>query len=119
MKALPYILFGALLTVSTATALGTIVLRALSIKLYRLEERLLGFVVGSACLSGIMFALCAAHLVYKGVLLVLSALILGAALRWGVHRPASATLPPIPRAWKWIFGAIFAVFTVLYFLNAM
>src|ERR1700682_6149143 len=119
MKAPFYILFGALLTVVTATALGTLVLRALAIKLYRFEERLLGFVTGSACLSGIMFALCTVHLVHKGVLLAISALVLALAWRYGVHRPAPDTLPTIPRAWGWIFAAIFAVFTVLYFFNAM
>src|SRR5437764_13126441 len=101
MKALPYILFGAILTVVTAVALGTILLRALSIQLYRLEERLLGFVIGSACLSGIMFALCAVRLVHKGVLLALSALVLAMAIRFGVHRPAPDHLSQIPRAWQW------------------
>src|SRR5207253_951783 len=41
------------------------------------------------------------------------------AVRFGVHQPASDRLPPIPRVWRWIFAAIYATFTVLYFFNAM
>lgn len=119
VKASFSILFGALLTIVTATALGSLLLRALAIQLTRLEERLLGFVTGSACLSALMFVLCATQLVHKSVLLVISAAILAAAIRLGVHRPQPVTLAPIPNLWKWIFGAIFALFTVLYFFNAM
>lgn len=119
MKALLYIFFGASLTVLAATALGTLLLRALSVKLYRLEERMLGFIVGSACLSGLMFVLCALHLVHKGVLLLLAAGILALAARSSVHRPAADRLPPIPSRWKWIFGLTFVAFTILYFFNAL
>lgn len=119
MQASLDILFGALLTVVTATALGTLLMRALSITLCRVEERLLGFVTGAACLSGCMFILCAFHLVHNAVLLAGASLVIGAAIRFGVHRPAPLALPAFSRMWKWIFGAIFAPFTVLYFFNAM
>ena len=113
------ILFGALITVITATALGAALLRALAIQLNKVEERLLGFVTGSACLSALMFLLCAAHLVHKIVLLALSAAIIAAAIRLGVHQPQPVALAPVPQLWKWSLGAVFAIFAVLYFFNAM
>ena len=119
MKASFYILFGALFTFLTATALGTLVLRSLRIRLYRLEERLLAFVTGSALLSVLVFVFCATHLVYKGVFLAAGAVALGAAIWRGDHRASTESAPPVPRLWFWVFGSIFAVFTVLYFFNAM
>ncbi|MDQ2944802.1 MAG: hypothetical protein M3Y27_02465 [Acidobacteriota bacterium] len=113
------ILFGALITVITATALGSALLRALAIQLNKIEERLLGFVTGSACLSALMFLLCATHLVHMSVLLALSAASIAAAIRFGVHRPQPVALVPVPKLWKWSLGAVFAIFTVLYFVNAM
>lgn len=119
MRAVVYILFGASLTVATAWALGTILLRRLSLSLYRFEERLFAFMVGSACLSAIVFALAAAHLVYKGVVLALAILSIGYALWTGGHGANPREFPPLPRLWKWVFLAVFSVFTVLYFFNAL
>ena len=57
MRAVLAILFGASLTVATAWSLGAILLRKLSLTLYRAEERLFAFLLGPACLSAIMFVL--------------------------------------------------------------
>ncbi len=117
-----YILFGALLTVVTATALGSLVFRALSLELQKLEERLLAFVTGSACLSGLMFLLSVTHLVRKGFLLAIAGASMAAAIRFRGHRrlrSATPPLAPVPKIWRWIFGTAFAAFTVLYFFNAM
>ena len=57
MRVVLAILFGASLTIVTAWSLGAILLRKLSLALYRAEERLLAFLVGSALLSAIMFVL--------------------------------------------------------------
>jgi hypothetical protein len=113
------ILFGAALTAVTAVALGTLLLRLLAIRLFALEERLLAFVLGSACLSEIMFALCALGVARRGVLLAAAALILIAAYRIGAHRSQANTPAPLPRTWRWLFGGVFAVFAFLYFINAM
>jgi hypothetical protein len=113
------ILFGCLLTVAVSWALGTILLRKLSLELYRVEERLLAFVTGSACLSAIMFVLCALKLVHRGVLFALSFLILGWALRIGAHRGRGKEFASLHWAWKWTFAAIFLVYTYLYFINAL
>jgi hypothetical protein len=119
MRAVLSILFGASLTIATAWALGAIVLRKLSVALYRVEERLFSFMVGSACLSAIVFALATAHLARRGVFLALGILIIGYAVYSGAHRRKGNEFPPLPRLWKWVFAAVFSVFTVLYFFNAL
>ena len=119
MRAVFSILFGASLTIATAWALGAIVLRKLSLTLYRVEERLFSFMIGSACLSAIVFALATVKLARNGVFLPLSILIIGYAIYSGAHRPKGNELPPVPRLWKWVFAAVFGVFTVLYFFNAL
>ena len=119
MRAVLAILFGASLTIATAWALGAILLRKLSVVLYRAEERLFAFMVGSACLSAILFVLATLHLVRRGVLLALSILVIGYAFYSGAHRPNGAAFPALPRLWKFAFAAVFAAFTVLYFFNAL
>ena len=119
MRSAFYVLFGAAFTVATAWALGAVLIRKLALSLYRIEERCLAFVLGSACLSAIVFALATVKLVRKGVFLALGALIIGYAIFSGAHRSSGSQFPPLPRVWKWLFLAAFGVFTVLYFFNAM
>ncbi len=114
-----HILFGASFTALVSLALGKLLLRRLRLRLYRIEEHLLGFVAGSACLSALVFALAATRLVYKGVLLATGALILAVAVRQGVHRGRGESFPPLPRWWRGMFVAAFAVFGIFYFFHAM
>ncbi|MBI1791466.1 MAG: hypothetical protein HYR60_28390 [Acidobacteria bacterium] len=114
-----YILFGALFTVAVSLALGKLLLRALAAPLPRQEEHAAAFAAGSACLSLIVFLLSAAHLARKGVFLGLGAAILALAIRRGAHRPHGDPLPPLGRFWKWVFGVPYAVFGLLYLLNAL
>ena len=113
------ILFGWLFTVATAWALGTLLLRKLSLVFYRFEEDLFAFLVGAALLSTIVFALCASHLAWKAIFLVLGLAIIAYALRSGAHRPSGDSFPPLPQLWRWIFLAVFGAFTFLYFFNAL
>lgn len=113
------ILFGCLFTVVTAWALGTVLLRRLSLVFYRWEERLLAFLVGSACLSVIIFVLCAARLAWKSLFLILGVAIIGYAVRSGAHRFRGDPFPPLPRLWLWAFLVPFCAFTYLYFFNAL
>lgn len=119
MRAVLGILFGAGFTVATAWALGAILLRRLSLTLYKAEERLFAFLVGSACLSGIVFLLASLKLVRKGVLLPIGILAIGYALFSGAHRASGREFLPIPRLWKLVFALAFGFFTVLYFFNAL
>jgi hypothetical protein len=113
-----YALFGAAFCVATATALGTLLLRALALKLYRTEERLLGFVTGSAALSAIVFALCTVKLARKGVFLALGAAAILAVWRKGGYRAKGEEFPALPRVWRFILLGVFAAFTVYYFFTA-
>lgn len=119
MPAAVYILFGAALTYFVSLALGKLLLRRLSVPLYREEEYTLGFVAGSACLSFLLFLTAAAGLARKGVFLALGLAIVGAALWTGVHRPVEKRLPALPLFWRLIFVAVTAVYFYVYFFNAM
>jgi len=119
MRTVLSILFGTGLTVATAWALGAILIRKLSLVFYRMEEWLLSFLIGSACLSAVVFALAAVGLARKAVFLTLGVLAIGYALFLGAHRSGASKFVPLPQIWKWIFVVTFSGFTVLYFLNAM
>jgi len=119
MRVVLAILFGASFTVATAWSIGAILLGRLSIRLYRMEERLFAFILGSGCLSGILFALAALKLVRKGILLPLGVLLIGYAFYSGAHRAKGPVFPAVPRLWKFAFAVAFSFFTVLYFFNAL
>ena len=80
------ILFGALFTVATAWSLGMLLFRRLALVFHAWEERLLAFLVGSAGLSAILFALSALTWVHRGVLLALGLAIIGYAAYSGAFR---------------------------------
>src|SRR5437773_8682121 len=100
MLSILYILFGGLFTIATAWFLGTLLLRKISATLDEIEAQLLAFATGSACLSVIVFALCAAGLARKGVFLAAGLLIDLFAV--GYRRPQ-----PWPRVW--ILGVLAVV----------
>lgn len=113
------ILFGVLFTVATAWSLGMLLLCNIQLPFYVWERRLLGFVAGSACLSGIMFALSAARLVNRGILLSIGLGIIGYAAKSGVFRSAGEPFKPLAPPWRWGFIAAFAAFTWWAFFNAL
>src|SRR5690242_13316350 len=114
-----YILFGAVFTVAVAAATGKLLLRGLRLRFYREEEHLLAFLCGAPLLSGLVFAACAAGLARKGTFLIAGAAILAFAFWNGAHRPAGEPLPPLDRFWRRLFAAIYGIYAVLYFFNAM
>jgi len=114
-----HILFSAAFTVLVAYTLGALLLRTLGLRFYRAEERMLALVTGSALLSALVFALAALHLIHKGVLLALGLAAIAVAVKRGALRAHGEAFPPLPRFWKYLFSAVFAVFFVLYFTNAM
>ncbi len=113
------ILFGALFTAATAWSLGMLLFRRLSLVFYAWEERLLAFVAGSACLSGIMFVLCATRLVYRGILLALGLAMIGYAVYSGALRFKGKMFPPLAPLWRWVFVVSFAAFTYFGFFSAL
>ena len=113
------ILLGAILTILTAWCLGRLLLRTLAIEFFRFEEDLFAILSGSACLSAIVFAMCSLHLARKGAFTILSAAVLAAAAWRKVLRQAPKKLPRLPRIWLALFLIPFAIYTVLYFVNAL
>jgi len=119
IRALPPILFGALFTVSTAWAMGAILLRGFAGLFYKWEARLIGFVAGSACLSAVVFALCMFKLARPGVFLAVGLASIGYALYSRSDRVHTKSFPPLAPLWRWLFAAVFAAFSLYYLLNAM
>jgi hypothetical protein len=118
MLALPQILFGAMLYVLTALAMGTLLFRVLGVRLHRLEEPLLAFVAGSGLLSAVLFVLCAVKAASASWFLAVGVIAIGAAL-WFRDRRGRDTLPRLPKMWSIAFSILIAAFSVWYFVNAL
>src|SRR6476620_6692190 len=119
MKPVFYILLAAFLTWSVSYSLGGWLLSSLRMKLYRSEERFLGFIAGSACLSTLVFLFTACGLARKWVFYSVGFSILAMAAwrrpySWSAARPFDT---PIPRLGKLAVWAAFAVYTWLYLGN--
>jgi len=112
-----YILLGWLFTVAASFSLGRVVLGRFNLPLYREERWAYAFLLGSACLSMGVFALAAAQLLYKGVLLGagIAAIVSGARVRSG----ACPALPALEARWKWFTALTVAPFVLLTFTTAM
>jgi hypothetical protein len=119
MPSLVYILFGASFTIATTWALGALLLQRLTAALSRLEACLLAIVVGSACLSVVVFGLCALNLARKGVYLGFGLLVIAWAIRYTGRDFRSEPFPALPPAWKWLFVAVFITLMALYFRNVV
>ena len=113
------ILFAAAFTFFVSLALGKTVIHRLKLKLYRSEEIFLGFVLGAACLSLLVFCLSIAHLAYTWVFFVAGLSILAIAWKFGGLQLTADRLPPLPRAWKRLFFAIYSIYAALYLVAAL
>ena len=113
------ILIAAGFTVAAATAAGTLLLRRSARKLYRTEEILLAFVLGSGCLSLAVFLLASCKLARSGVFIGCGAVLIGICYWDGRGRAPGGRLPDYPHFWKLLFLAAFALFSILYFLHAL
>lgn len=114
------VLFGAGFTVLCAWALGRMALKRARMGLAVEERHVLAFVCGAPLLSLLMTGLCAAGIVYDGVLLAAGGLILVAAWKDGAFRKEEGErLAPLPRLWRWLFGTVFAVYAGVALAAAM
>jgi hypothetical protein len=125
-------LLGAALTVITCYAAGALLIAWLRVPLRRAERVPLAFVLGAACVHLAMFAIFAMKIAYKPVFLVLCAAVIGAAvarrIRAHHNAPSQNGAEPETRnetsfSWRenlpaFGYAALFAIFTVLYFVNA-
>lgn len=109
------IVLSALLTVLAAASLGSLLIRRLP--LLRQERAVVAFVLGAGCLSLVVFVLCATHLYYRGVVLVVAAL----PMLWAWRTQAFQSAQAFAALDKFERGMLlcFAPFTVLYLANAI
>lgn len=119
MRSAIYGLFGASVTIAAAWALGTLVLRRLSLSLHAAEERLLAFLTGSAGLSTLVFGLCAAGLARKGTFLGIALVAILLAIFSTERHQHRAPLPPISRPWKRISALLIIALIALCVFWAM
>ena len=80
------IVLSAVLTALTAAALGGLLVRLLRLPLLRQERAVVAFIIGAACLSLIVFTLCATHLYYRGTIVAVGVIAVVAAWRAGAYR---------------------------------
>lgn len=113
------ILFGAMLTVSTAHALGRILLARSGLRLTREEHPVYGFLLGAPILSLAVFALCTLHIVYDATFLALAVLCHLLAWKLGAFKLPEERLPAAPRLWAWLFRAVYAVYGIAAVIVAM
>lgn len=83
-----------------------------------MEHDLLAGVTGAAILSLLVFLLCATHLARIPVFWVAGLGALTLNWKYGVG-PANGRRERLPRMWKWIFGAPFAFYALLYLSNCL
>jgi hypothetical protein len=112
------ILLGTLCSGSTCFCLGTLLVRRLNVDLERTEYAALAFVVGSACYSQLVFLLSAISLATPYVFVAVG--LFAALIVVGTRGTAThITFAPFPAGWKWLFGALFATFGIVYLVNAL
>lgn len=121
------ILFGAVFTIATCIALGSLWLRLARLPLLRTERWVFSFLCGASTLSGIVFLLCCIAGAHRklfsliGIIAIASAAFFTFRGHGAEDRSSTPPNPPpdLPRPWRIVFSLVIAVFGVLYFFNAM
>src|SRR2546430_432009 len=120
MKEIYSILFGAGFTIAVSIALGSLLLGALRIRLYRVEATLIEFIAGAGLLSFLVTLLCLIQQARKGVFLWIGIAAIGAALwRARAGKELRRPLPAVRLDWLVPFALLFGVFCIYYFFNAL
>jgi len=113
-------LVGAAATACACYAAGAVFIDRLGIaqKLRRSERLPLAFILGAGCLHLILFAVLSLHLAHRGILQTLLAALILAGIALGSFRNPGAKEKPLGTPLKALFGALSAVYFVLYLFNA-
>lgn len=112
-------LLGAALTIAGCYALGALIVDKLKAPLRRPERFPLAFVLGASCLHLILFIVLALHIAYWPVVVAIPTACIGVAVWRGSWRLQGEPMAPIGSSLALLWGAIFAIFTVVYFFNAL
>lgn len=111
-------LAGAALTAAACCGAGSLLAAVLRLKLNRTEWLPFTFLMGAPCLHLAMFLALALHIAYWPVLLVVPAALVVAAFLKGA-RPAAGAAAPMTGWFRYLFWAVFGIFSVVYFLHAL
>jgi hypothetical protein len=112
------ILLGTLCSGGTSFCFGAFLLRRLNLEFERVEYAALALVVGSACYSQLVFLLSAISLATPYVFVPVG--LFAGLIAIGTRGNAThITFARIPAPWKWLFGALFAAFGIVYLINAL
>jgi hypothetical protein len=113
------LLFAAAFTYVVSLGAGKMLIALLRLKLYRSEEFFFGFVLGSAMLSTLVFALTAARLAHTGVFLAAGLAIIALATWRGAYRFSAERLPPLDIYWRIALGILYTGYAILYLKSAL
>ncbi len=113
------ILFAAAFTAVVSLLFGRLLLKLLRIELYRSEELFLGFVLGSAGLSTLVFLLSIVHLAYSWVFFAAGCVIIVVAYWQQTIHFTPRRFDPLPRLWKLLFAVLYCGFGFWYLLAAL
>jgi hypothetical protein len=111
-------LLGASVTIAACYALGALFIDALGAPLRRAERFPLAFVLGASCLHLILFLILTLHVAYWPVVVAIPAACIAIAVWKGSWRLRGEPMPPLGNPLILLWGGIFAIFTVVYFINA-
>jgi hypothetical protein len=112
-------LLGAALTLAACYGLGALIVDALGAPLRRAERFPLAFVLGASCLHLILFLVLALHVAYWPLLVTIPTVCVGIAIWKGSWRLRGEPMEPLGFNLALMWGAIFTVFTIVYFFNAL
>src|SRR6185369_10179419 len=108
------ILWGAFLTVLFCWSAGKLLFGFLAIELGRIEEDLLALVSGAACVSTVIFLLCAVRLGRKGAFTWLAVATVSATIHQRVWVRSRVSLPAVERAWILALAIPVGLYTYIY-----
>jgi len=113
-----WVLVGAAVTVAGCYATGALALDRLTVTLRRQERLPLAFILGASLMHLAIFTVLALKIAYRPVLIVLMLAAIGVAVWRGSWKLKGESFGPLSLALKAFCGAIFGLFTVLYFFHA-
>jgi dolichyl-phosphate-mannose-protein mannosyltransferase len=113
------ILFAAAIVYGACLCSGITLLRLLGLKLALSEERFLGFLLGAAILSLVVFGIALAHLAYQGVLLTLGIVTIAIYYVFARGRTSGIPLPSVPLKWRVLFWCGYLAYFLVYLPNVV
>jgi hypothetical protein len=114
------ILLAAFFTGATSWSIGLLALHALRVRMHRQEALIIAYVLGSAGLSLVVFAMLAMWVARPWAFALIGLVsILACIWRRAWRIDGGPELSPVPRVWRWVFGILMAVYGTYTFAHAM